>query len=592
MKKQTRYEKQIILFLLVILSVLVFLPSASSVVTRGMIIQSGGSKLDLVYDTNSDSYQDKVSGVNADAALRVYGTLNTDVANKYVGVIYAVGVNSGNLQYVIVSRDLTDFPLQQTGSATSCGASCNYADTSFSLQIASSLVGGLGGNPGAAWFPAYPYMVISGDDDASTTGDNVYVWIDNSADGKLTGSYTGYTATGTLQPNYDQATGMTSFNPTGTSPSAAATDPGHNSVAYLMCGICNDTHGDNCSDTTTTDIGTAVNLNTSIVLPGDSYTTTRYAVVNGIGTQFCIGPDLDIDQVTLNDYSEPPGAQITVTARVANQNNVNVTQTYNVTFYYDAIDSAHQIGAGQILTTDLGPGETTTTQVTWDTTGILAGAHTVYARLGDSWIGDCDDSNDHGSVGYTVELVYLGYVDIDGNRTLNFSNAGRPYNVTFQINDSNGQQIANTTIRITEKNGISILAPLQTYTANGIKRGVKPVSIAEVITDSNGMANLVLIPTGNKLYTAGYEYTNITEHLGNYSIYYEIFNSSGTELQLVDSNGVKVGEINMTLLDLTATSPTGADQYSLSVFNQDTYVKTFLNFAYQIFATARQWIAP
>lgn len=593
MKKQ-KYGKEIVLVLMVIFSFLVLIPSASSVLTRGMIVQPGGAKVDLQYDTVGDSYGDRIAGLNPDAGLRTYADAAADVQGKFAGALYAAGVSSGNLQYVIITRDGSPQPLHATdAAATACGAGCWYADTPdgsgtyVNLQFADGEVGAGGGNPGASFFPGHPYIVIS-DDETVDNGNDKYVLVNPSNDGELIGTFS-YSAS--IPANYNQRTGNVSFTPSGTS-TAAASD--HSNDAYLACGVCNDTYADNCSATGITDIGTQLSLNTSVVDPADNYIQYKFVVTNGIGTSFCIGPDLDINSIGLSPSGTfPPGKQITITATIDNDNNVDVNQSFNVTFYVDGLNPANQIGLSQNVTNvdGLGPGQSTTAQVVWDTTGFLAGSHTIYARLSDDWIGDCNDAGDNSSTTYSVKLVYLPNVWIDGVKHDNFSDAGRPYNVSIQINDSNGAMIPNVTVRVTEENGISVFAPLQTYTSNGVKKGLKPVSQAEVLTDVNGWADFTLIPTGNKMYALSeYGYTNISDHVGNYSLYLEIFNSStGSELQLVQF-GLEVGEYNLSLLNLTADVPNSSVQNSFVTFNQDTYVTTYMNFAYQILGMARRWI--
>ncbi|MCK4589777.1 MAG: hypothetical protein KAT77_04990 [Nanoarchaeota archaeon] len=585
MKKQKRYQKQIILLLLVIFSVLLVLPSASSVATSGSIIKdSDNSIMNVPYDSNVDAHVDNTATV-PNAALRINGSAAADVANLYTGGLYAVGTNPavGNFQYVIMTTDGDPDPLMQTGAAQSCPGSACYARTGANLAFPLAIVGSDSGNPGAAFFPGNIYVVVSSNKTVEDTDALIYL---SPSDGELTGTYT--VSSSYMETYYVQSTGNTRFDVTGISTGAYSD---HSSSNYLACGLCNDTRGHNCSDTTLTSPGAAyVTLNTDIVLPADSYVHYKYGVVNGRATSFCIGPDLDITAVSANPSTGPPGTSVNVSATVLNDNNVNVTQAFTVDFYYDSVTPGNKIGSTQTIT-GLGRDDSTNAaSVLWDTTGITSGAHILYGVLDDAGIGDCGPTNDNHTGSFTTELVYYIFVDIDGVRTDNFTDAGRPYNVSLQVNNSNNAVVPNTIVRITEENGISLLAPLQTYTSGGTKYGVKPVSKAEVITDSNGRAYLALIPTGNKLYTPGYEYTNLTDHVGNYSLYIEIFNSAGTELQLMQ-NGVKVNEYNLTLFNMTNRIPTGSELYSLGVYNQDAYVKTFLNFAYQIFATARQWIA-
>lgn len=580
MKNQKRYAKPTILILLVITSFLLILPSVSSTLTGGRIIQSGGSKTDLSYDTASDAYTDNVAALNPNAALRIYGTASGDVANKYVAGIYGVGKDSGNLQYVIITTGGGDYPLTQTGSATSCGGSCYYADTSFALQFASIIVGSKSGNAGAAFYPSNIYIVVSNNNTVETTDSFISLTTNN---GTLSGSY----GLNNVQASYNQNTGNINVNPQSSSPSAPFSD--HPSNNFLMVGVCNDTYGVSCADTTITDPGTSKTLNTSIVNPPDSTKYTRYAVVNGIGTSFCIGPNVRVSNLQVNPSVTPAGPVVNVSADVDNVGNVDITSSFNVSFY----DQTTSVFIGNYLVTGglTASGSSKKAWVLYNTTGLTNGAKTMNATALDAVAGidDCSNSNDVDTGTLNIELVYLINFTRDGVQNDTFPYPGRPHNVTITVTNSNGNPSTNTTIKITEEGGLSLLAPTQTFTHGSTKRGVKPVSIAQVITDNNGQVSFTMIPTGNKLYTSAYSYTNVTQHVGNYSLYLEIFDQSGNELQLFQNNQ-KVGQYNLTLQSQTAVQPNSTQRYSLDVLNENTYVKAILNFIHQIRTTASLWI--
>lgn len=532
-----------------------------------------GAIQNVYYYTSGNGYKDNV-GNTPDVNLTVCADTSGELTSKKVAAFYLVGANDSSLLlYEILGGDSVARFISLGAPYASGSDYCAQANFEFFA--------------GRSPYPAAVFAVV--DTNNNNTGSTFDFGTDaiipiTTSNGYLRGSY----SFSNVQTTYSQTTGNVSVNPTAATAytsSSTTTSPSQDSDTKLMLGVCEDSQGVNCTGTIQTSLdASAKSLYTGIVSPADTTIYYRYAVANGLSTQFCIGPNLDITTVSASPSTGPPGTIVNITATIQNQNTVDVTQSYNISFYYD---SGNLIGTQTLI--GLADGASKQTSVIWNTSGIGSGSHPLSAKLTDTGIGDCDNSDDNATGSFSTELVYFPYVWIDGVQNNTFPYPGRPHNVTIQINDSDGNVAANVTVQITEENGLSLIAPTQTFTVNGNKRGVKPVSTAEVITDNSGTVNLALIPTGNKLYTSAYSYTNISDHVGNYSLYFEIFNSSGSELQLYYNNQ-KVGEFNFTLQSQTAVQPNSTERYSLDVLNENTYVKAILNFIHQVRTTASLWI--
>ncbi|MFC1801184.1 hypothetical protein ACFLZB_01875 [Nanoarchaeota archaeon] len=582
-------NKKIWLILLSIIICTLFAVSAQAQVTSQLINLSGTTRYVSYTGTVSAfgvHYAD-TSG-NPDVGIEICGA----GLNKYVSGGYGANV-SGTMIFVPItykSDPTYTTALASTGSPN--GGTCYWTQAS-PLFISGSYLGSKTPTVYYAAFPGRPWTAYDTNQDLSAPS---YVFMNTGS--WLRGSYS-------VSGTYSQTTKNITF---GTNPQVTFIDVSGNSFSRalthvtlgvhsqrpIVVAVCNDTYGQVCHDgvivNTTSQISSGIELYSGVPSPTESATDTRYMVVNGLGTSLCIGPNVNLDNVLVVPSVTPAGPIVNVSAQVENDGNVDITSSFNVSFY----DQTNNVFLGNYLVTGglTAGGSHKTAWVLYNTTGLSNGAKTVNATALDAAAGiaDCNNGNDDDPGSFSIELVYLPYVWIDGIQNDTFPYPGRPYNVTIQINNSNGNPSANTTIMLTEQNGLSLLAPTQTYTVSGNQRGVKSLSTAELLTDDNGMVDLTLIPTGNKLYTSSYAYTNIDDHVGNYSLYFEIFNAAGTELQLF-TNNQKVGEFNFTLTSQTAVQPNATERYSLSTHYQNTYVEVILNFIHQIRSTASLWFS-
>ena len=128
-----------------------------------------------------------------------------------------------------------------------------------------------------------------------------------------------------------------------------------------------------------------------------------------------------------------------------------------------------------------------------------------------------------------------------------------------------------------------------THTEGAQKKGVKSLSTAEVHTNSSGIAKFAVIPTGNKLYEPAYAGYNVSDHVGNYSLYFQAYVSGSAVQMVVSGNLTDTYYFNLT--NMTARQPTGAELNSVAVIYQNTFVKQVVNFVYQAFSAASKWFA-
>jgi len=356
--------------------------------------------------------------------------------------------------------------------------------------------------------------------------------------------------------------------------------------------VCNVTGGllqYSCSDSTLTNKGTNVNLNTGVTYASYGYSDTHrnmYLVVNGIPSEFCMGPSFSTS-LAANDTAPNDGEDVKLTATVTNTGNVNVTSAFNVTFFLDSVAPGNEIGTPQSIAS-LAKGASSAVSVTWDSFNET-GSHTIYAVADhEDRIDVCDASGDTDSVGVDVSATYFAIVWIDGVQTFNFTNPGEPYNVTVAVKQSiwsggDWKSVPNATVRIVELNGMNEFAPVQAWSESSDKRGLNSYAVAEVETNSSGKATFALIPTGNGTFTQ-YSGLPLTDYVRNYSIYLEIYVDG--EQKPIYYNGVSYGD-HMPPYITSQTIPQPDAQKD--VVNQG-FVEYIMNTVYTIYSRVKGWL--
>ncbi len=505
------------------------------------------------------AYVDGAAG-NPDITLMACGDAVDDVRNKYATFVYRTGNISG---FTVVAKE----PSNSYTQLSTCAGACCWGATNYNF------------NSLYAVYPAHVYAIISTDTVFDESDTLVYV-------GPST-HLRGYYTQSALESSYNQATGNVTFNigandvQSWTGSAYATNSEDH---PYFYIGVCDPTanlyywgcQGGRAGVSR----GTAYSVHTGVVSPPDTAKYTKYWVVNGIGTAFCIGADPSVTAVSLNPSTQYSGGTVNVTVSIRNDGNVDITQTFNVTV------NVSGVGDVQNLTVSGLSAYTTTTQsFNLTLTNYPSGTRTVGARIATASIADCDSTNNYASATLTVEPAYNVHMYINGVENNTFPDAGRPYNISVKVNDTDGNT-PDVLVRVYEVNGINLFAPIQVL-STAPARGLSPISYGQSIT-SGGMTNFTIIPTGNKLYTPEYAYTNIGAYVGNYSLYIEVFNATtGEELQQTNGTAL-IDQFNITLLNMSVRTPE-SNEHPIAVDNQDDYVQLMTEFMNDVFANVARW---
>ena len=522
--------------------------TANAAFTRAQILNDDNNVDDVYYVSSSaKAYADDVgaTGQNSgdDFKLRVYYNVSGENSGVWVTFVYKVGDS-----FTIIADGATSGTfMEQLG--TEQGS--YYADSPVSLNFRNSY----------AIFPGYVYAVVSDNNTVELTDTFISI---NSTDGYLVGSYSATDVAST----YDQTTGMVSLTINGVTgqPGSFNILSEHASDQFLMVGICTNSYGVTCSDDNATAPNVANSLNTSILNPSvTSAVNYRYYVINGMGTQFCIGPNMNVT-LTTNDSNPNDGDAVLLTATVVNLGNVDIDSEFNVRFY----DGTTLLDTQTIstLNSDSSTDKTYEWNTKWQT-----GSHTMWVKVDTTdTIKECNEDNNNASVLVDVAVTYSAIIYINDTESTNFPMVGRPYNVTVNVTDSTNASVSDAVIRIVEKNGISVFAPIQAWQEGSTNKSVVSYSIAEVRTNSSGLVSFALIPTGNKLLDV--EPYIATYYTGNYSLYLEIYVAGSLK-----------NTISLTVGELTASEPNG----QVTVLNNDIvdYVKDVV---YDMYAKIKGWL--
>lgn len=567
-----RMKKPLLVLAIVGFWLFAFSATEATILNASIVNTSSNNNFNVYYYVTGAAYLDLLGG-NPELGARVCSDTAGELNNKYVTFVYKAGNRS---TYKIIAQEggTGNDVVQFSG----CGATkCCTSPTNLDFKDT------------GAYYPAYVYAVVSSDNvvDAGDT----FIWMPTSG-GWLQGSYT---VSSSVQSSYSQTNGNVSITVstvTGTTSTGSYTITAD--VSFLVEAVCDavsELQAFNCSSSIITDPGSTVSLHTGVMNPADTVTYTKYYLINGINTSFCIGPDLRISSVSLNPSSAYPGQSVNVTATVNNNNNVDVTQNFKIAFYNGTTNFANSSDVAGLTA-----GSSTSKSVTFDTTGLTSGAKTITAKVLDksnnpsSTIEDCNNNNDDSSTTLTMITGYFLTVYVNGTQADVFPTPGIPYNVTVQVADTDGGSCSGLTLKIIERNGLNLFAPTQGFLYDSTKRGVASVSIAEVVTNGSGAASFALIPTGNKLYLPEYAYLNASEHVGNYSLYIELYSGS-TRLSLSQAGyGNSLNNHTLNLSSHTSVQPSAANQNTLYVINQNQYVQTIISFFNQAYASVYKWL--
>ncbi len=592
MTKIIEKMQKAIITLLLVTALLIWAPSTRA--TDAAMISNTGNLVQNLYFTGSATnvnkwYQDGIS-TNPDIGLQL-----CNHGQKYVGAAYAINVN-GVWKYTLISYHSSTDALAYTNRND--GSNCYSVEPSQVTMSPSSLT-----TPSPnVFYAAFPGKVEVAYADSPNPGAlSNFVYADGN--GGLAGGYTFDRSFSQSENKITVQTPIINFQTSSETFSKTATDPTFgldNDKRRMVIGCCEDSEGLNCSDgyIIPTEKNFPISLETGInsVEINDQRTFTRYIVINGIGSPICIGVNLEpkITDITPNPIYY--GQILHITFEVSNPRdtpyerkggNVKLTDPFNVAIkIYNSTNPSQVIfQTTETISQAISPDGRVTVNANWPAQAH-SGTYTVEVYVDpENNIKECDETDNAAKANFILKPVYIPNVKIDGVSSIHFGYPGVPYNFSIHLTNSDGDNVSNAIVQVVEENGLDIFAPTQIWnrsTSNLTKEksGLKSYNIAEFQTDYRGNAEMTLIPTGNKLYSSEYNYTNVSEYVGNYKIYLKGTTSSGENLIFTVNNNPTneyplVLDNPYTYLHANSKDPVNANQF----------VKPIMEFVYEAFAT-------
>ncbi|MCK5107308.1 MAG: hypothetical protein KAQ83_01140 [Nanoarchaeota archaeon] len=531
-------------------------------------------------------YQDAI-GTNVDVGIEV---CDTPPVATYVGGFYALRKGASNWEYSLATYSTGG---SNALALTSWDGSC-YTATPASVTVSPSSFTTPNPDVYRAALPGRLWIGYAG---SSNPGDNFgdnFIYANESAE--LRGSYD------VTRSYTNQATGIVSITPTqitfisdaGTfSKNAGDGSFGIDADRPALLGICSDDYGYDCNDGTTSTSAAPALLASGITNPNDQFTYTRYSVINGLGYEMCIGPNLDATISTITPDPIYYSQTLDITFVVENPRdtptelyggNVDVTTDFdvNIRIYNSTGDEVYSV-TRVISETIVPDGSSTPRTVEWLAIGH-SGQYRVEVEA---------DSGDNVEECYNVDNTAISYFDllpitlpevyIDGVETNDFTYPNIPYNLTMVLQNSDEDVLSDSNVIIQETNGLSLTAPTQIYNrtiggGGNEKSGVVVTTNVNLVANANGRISLAFIPTYNKFYLAQYNYTDLDEYIGNYSLSFTGNQSDGEDFMFIFD-----GE-NVTTdypFDLLITNYTGTYAHK-NVPNEDM-ISQALDFSYHTF---------
>ena len=521
---------------------------------------------------------------NPDVTLEVCG-----VGQKYVGATYAINV-SNEWKYVLITYYSSSQSLAYT-NAPGFDSGCYYVSPMGNLVFSPSQLT-LTPPVYYAAFPGRIWVMYSSSPSGTNPG---FIFVPES-NGYLKGYYTFHRSFNEDTKKITVGTPTVTYYPAVGSFSKPADDStfGINNDRRMVIGACKDDYGSHCYDgMILTTPSFPLELYSGVDNPTDQQTFDRYIVINGLGSKICIGANLKATTVSVSPNPVYFNQTLTITFSVKNDRdepyelkggNVKVTTNFEIKIriYNSSNPSQVVYETTQAVTDDLLPEESITLNTSW-LAQAHSGTYTVEVTVdSDNDIAECDETDNSVTTQFELKPVYIPVIRINGAKSTVFPVAGMPYNFSLFLKNSDDEIVSNATIQVVEENGISIFAPTQTWTATigqqSVKTGVKSYSIAEFMTNDEGVANVTLIPTGNKLYTSEYSYTNIKSYVGNYSIYLQ-GHVNGEKL-IFNVKGELTYKYPLEVASFYYTEPTEVSSY----LHIDEYVKQIMDWVYSIYS--------
>ncbi len=558
-------------FIVLLLVFGVFFGQSAYIINSSVTGSTNVSAAD-VYSDGTYMYID--SSGNPDFGLRL-----CNVGQKYVGATYAANVG-GNYVYYTVSWNLTggsNNTLVYT-SLSGGGAGCYYTPIdafAFSQFKDTSRTP----NVFVSAFPGRIHVLHSDNVDGSSPS---FVFL-NYSNGWLRGSYTVPLATssfnqssGNVTASITSITMQTQTGSVSISPSDSKSGLNASTGRSVLMALCSDDYGASCSD--------AVLINSSSQLPArlalnaptnDQLVYYRYVVANGLGYgPICIGADIT-PGISVNPGSIYPNNSTNVTITLTNTGNVNITTDFVLTLNITG-PSGFINQTNWTITENIAPGGSVQRSINFSNTS-RSGTYT-FTAIADSRnnITECNEAN---IVNGTLDVIktYILHILIDGVENDTFEHAGRAYNVTMYVNDSDGNVVSSSTFELTETNGLNPFTPTQVYNDGSYNHSVKSYSIGEIHSNSTGYAVLAVVPTCNKFYDDPVRGPILLNNIGAYSLSARAYGA-----------GFDISQ-SLTVSNKTCADPGWVNDKE--VVNK-VYVQGIHDWLYEVFAILKKLLVP
>ncbi|MBD3389531.1 hypothetical protein GF415_01085 [Candidatus Micrarchaeota archaeon] len=516
-------------------------------------------------------------GNNPDFALEL-----CNAGQKYVAAVYSANV-SGTFVMVPISKNLTAGS-SSTMVHTSIGSGpCYYTPVD---SFAFSQFRDFTRSPDVyvSAFPGRVHALYSDNDDGTGSPDLAPV---NYSEGWLEGSYSTTRsfnqATGLVTADVSSITFQTELGSVTRGPGDADWGLSSTTGRSMLIALCDDDFGNVCDDAVIANDSTDLPVGLSLVgTVDDQHVHNRYVVVDGLGEPICIGTDLRPSiSIDTNPISYGDSTNITIT--VTNQHNVNITTDFVLQF--NVSGSGYSDTVNYAITEDLASGGGSTTRnYTFDATG-QAGSVSLRAYADSTnQIAECDETDNLATATLVINPVWYLHVWIDGEYNNTFPQWGRPYNVTFYVNNSNGDTISNVDYIITEQNGLNPFIPTQVWNDSGTEHGVSTSSVATAEGNSSGYARMVIVPTCNKLYT-DYSYLGVDAYVGDYEI--SVRTNPSHQYAF---NGSLYTNFPLFVANKTCADPGWVNDKEL--INKDTYVLDIYDWMYEVYSITKKLVVP
>lgn len=543
--------------------------------TTGRIIDNTGTTQNVLDSSAYRVYVDTF-GANPDFGLEL-----CNAGQKYVSAVYLANI-SGTFSYLTISKDLT------TGSNNTLVYTANGAGPCYTTPIdalAFSQFRDFTRAPPVfvSAFPGRIHALYSDNADGSSPDAAFMNYSRGWLEGDFSTTLSFNQATERVSANVNSITFVTEFGSITRTPADSQWGLNSSTGRSLFIALCSDDYGAACSDATIVNSSSQLPVNLSMggVPISDQYAYNRYVVVDGLGDPICVGADLT-PGISANPSSISNGQSSNITITATNNGNVNITTDFNITLNVTGSGNI----ASWIVTENLAPGASTTRNYTWNHTGS-SGTYTFTTNVdAENDLVECNE-NDIASTTVVVSPAYYLHVWIDGNYTNVFPVWGRPYNVTFYINDSDGNYFPNARYVIIERNGLNLFSPTQVWDDAGTPRGLVAESRGTVVGDARGYVNITLVPTCNLLYTV-YNSSGVDAVVGNYAIIVNGYNG-GTQLPFL-YNGSTTYDHPLLIDNWACEDPGWVN--NKEIHNKDSYVLDIYDWIYQVFANTKKLVVP